>query len=211
MTWYRDYQSLFSSCIGLYDGTITTDGKLANLATPGSYHGTLSGVTTGQSNKQGIAKGLSLSGAGSITIGSVGSVKSVLFFHKPGAMSSSGFYLVSSSNCYLDWSDVGQYIYDANWSPTIYVDGAAINVSSYRQNSTSTWYCVVCTVSSAITASAVVFGAAAGSYSAYTGIISHIGLFSATLSAAEVAAISQLIMNKRVTPLIPNAEGRLIV
>lgn len=64
MTWHTSYSQLFSSCVALYDGSLTSDGKLANLATPGSYHGTISNCTIGVANKFGIPKGFQANSVG---------------------------------------------------------------------------------------------------------------------------------------------------
>ena len=65
MTWFRDYQQLFANAVAIYDGSLTSEGKLANIVNS-SWNGTIiSTLTTGYINKFGITKGIYGAGSGS--------------------------------------------------------------------------------------------------------------------------------------------------
>lgn len=205
MTWHTSYSQLFNGCVFLSDGSLTSDGKLANLVNP-SLNGTFKTANTEPvvaTNKFGLSKAWSFDGTNDyIDLGNLGTVRSVVLLLKLDSTTGGLFYLTTSLTSKIDSDTISAT--GTNFSPTIYVDGAASSTLS----DTSGWHTIALSNASNLTASAFRLGSDNSTY--LDGTIGAVVVTSTTLSAEYVKALHQLLMMKPLTPIIPNAEGRLI-
>lgn len=239
MTWYRDYQGLMNGCIVFYDGTLTSDGKMANLVDTFK-----NGVITNRTyvaNHFGIAKSMVWGPSGEIAYASRKGISTgiaintvpwtIIFKYKPTttvggyiggsyagtasicAYASGGVWLRNSSNVAVSVSPTLSVPNDGNYHTSIISHSGSV-MSAYmdganKGTTTTSVYMNDGTYVFEIGGQPYPNPATLWEQSSSVNFDAFLW-FNRVLSDGEVAALHRLLMTKSLSVFIPNAEGRLI-
>lgn len=235
MTWYKDYSQLFSSCVVMYDGSLTSDGKLANLA-DSAINGDIIGSPSQVANKFGLTKAIATTTGSQYIKTNITpnyAAGTLVIIYKP--------YSNDQGIMMMGVYDGTRYIQlyqrtDSNPDRVeLYIDNGTYT-QIYRNNLPDTsnwvflavsWSATICKMyyndETPITGTGrsmtsltqpIAIGAqnSNGTYNSITNMTHHTSLiFNRQVTDAEIVGLRQLLLSRPITPIIPNAEGRLIV
>lgn len=196
LSFYSDYQELFSNCNGYWD--------LRNSVSPivGTVSGTITEATLTTDRFELVNCGYLFDGSNDkITMGNTAvSIKSLMIWVKLDSTTQSILKLTDTPHSLTITSGT---LAASGWPATvvIYVDGTVSSTIS-----DTNWHCVVVTTSgTAFSAANLILGYDGTNYLA--GKIGEIMTFSTQLSAAEVKTLYNLTRNKPVYPVIAGVRG----